>query len=135
MANGRKYPNGITHPSGRQTKKIKQWMLSDEAGFDGDGNQVPCFWCQKPLDYTALTLDRWPIAGRSGGSYHRDNLVPACQPCNNHRDSTGNSPQIPLVLPKGFFRSLVLVGWAAYLKATQSYVLPLTQQQMQLSSD
>jgi hypothetical protein len=29
-----------------------------------------------------ITADRWPISGKEGGSYRRDNIRPACLRCN-----------------------------------------------------
>ncbi len=66
------------------------WLLSPWGGHDwgtgwlpfgGDGFMVPCFWCQKPLDFYSVERDRIV----PGGSYRRDNLVPACSECNKDR--------------------------------------------------
>lgn len=29
-----------------------------------------------------ITVDRYPVAGRDGGTYRRGNIRPACAPCN-----------------------------------------------------
>jgi hypothetical protein len=57
----------------------KTWLCSPEAGFGGDGNKVPCYWeCGRELTVSTVEADRMV----PGGSYRRDNIVPACRPCN-----------------------------------------------------
>jgi hypothetical protein len=49
------------------------------APFDGDGSKVMCFWgCGRELNLYTVEADRIV----PGGSYRRDNIVPACRPCN-----------------------------------------------------
>lgn len=69
----------------------KWWLLSPVGGhvwngvwypFGGDGKTVPCFWCQKPLDYFSVERDRI-VPGKP--SYARDNILPSCGPCNKDR--------------------------------------------------
>lgn len=62
--------------------------MSPEAGretnngfvlFGGNGESVPCWWeCGRVVTKATVEADRI-IAG---GSYRRDNIVPACRPCN-----------------------------------------------------
>lgn len=68
------------------------WLLSPMGGHDwgsgflpfgGDGRTVPCFWCQKPLDFWSVERDRI----EPGGSYARTNLIPACGDCNKERST------------------------------------------------
>jgi hypothetical protein len=49
----------------------------------GNGLTVPCAFCKEPLMFSTLTVDRFPIPGRLGGRYTRDNIRPACLPCNS----------------------------------------------------
>lgn len=58
------------------------WLCSAEAGFGGDGEKVPCAFCGAILTTETVTADRYPIPGADGGTYRRDNIRPACLPCN-----------------------------------------------------
>jgi 5-methylcytosine-specific restriction endonuclease McrA len=49
----------------------------------GNGTAAPCAFCKIELTYETLTVDRYPIPGRKGGRYTRDNIRPACGPCNS----------------------------------------------------
>ena len=40
-----------------------------------------CFYCGKPLDIATRTIDH-VIPRSRGGSNRKENLVPACRPCN-----------------------------------------------------
>lgn len=47
--------------------------------FGGNGETVPCYWkCGRVLTERTVESDRLV----AGGSYRRDNIVPACRPCN-----------------------------------------------------
>lgn len=48
----------------------------------GDGETVQCSFCPAVLDFAALTVDRITPACK-GGAYRRDNIRPACGPCNS----------------------------------------------------
>lgn len=50
----------------------------------GDGTTAPCFYCTRPLTDATITVDRI-IPGAVGGTYKRDNIRPACGPCNSSR--------------------------------------------------
>ena len=50
----------------------------------GNGKTVPCFWCGRRLR-KHFEVDRWPVCGHDGGSYRRNNIVPACSDCNGKR--------------------------------------------------
>ena len=66
-----------------QRRIRKLWLLSPAAGFGGDGEKVQCaFGCGTWLSFETVTADRHPIAGIDGGTYGRDNIRPACGPCN-----------------------------------------------------
>lgn len=60
----------------RRARKI--WMLSPVSGFGGNGTTVPCVFCGHGLGYAEVEADRII----PGGSYRRDNVQPACRPCN-----------------------------------------------------
>lgn len=50
----------------------------------GDGETVACsFGCGIMLTFVTVTVDRFPIRKIDGGSYRRDNIRPACGPCNS----------------------------------------------------
>ena len=70
--------------STRNRRARKRWLLE----FFGDGTTVPCYWnCGRQLTAETLEVDRWPLCGHAGGSYRRDNIVPACSDCNRTRCS------------------------------------------------
>ncbi len=48
----------------------------------GDGVTCLCYRCGAQLDDSTVTADR-KVPGRDGGTYHRENLRPACVPCNS----------------------------------------------------
>lgn len=65
----------------------------------GDGATAPCWRCEVVLTDETITVDRI-VPGAEGGTYRRDNIRPACAPCNSltgatlgvarKRGSTGN---------------------------------------------
>jgi len=63
----------------------------------GNGETAPCEYCNTTLDFDTVTSDR-VIPGSEGGSYQRDNLVPACHHCNLSR---GDEPFIDFKLKIG----------------------------------
>lgn len=72
--------NGNARGSARQRRERKAWLL---AAF-GDGATAPCaFGCGAVLTLDTVTVDRFPVPGCQGGTYRRDNIRPACGPCNS----------------------------------------------------
>jgi hypothetical protein len=70
---------GDKRGSNGDRKKRREWLVSPEAGFGGNGSEVKCFWeCGRELNVWIVEADRIV----PGGSYRRDNIVPACRPCN-----------------------------------------------------
>jgi hypothetical protein len=70
---------GDKRGSNGDRKRRREWLVSPEAGFGGNGSEVPCFWkCGRELNVWIVEADRI----EPGGSYRRDNIVPACRPCN-----------------------------------------------------
>jgi hypothetical protein len=69
--------------SGAQRKKrpaLRRWMLRKF----GNGTEVPCAGgCGKILTEETMTIDRYPIPGRDGGKYYKNNVRPMCRPCNS----------------------------------------------------
>lgn len=63
----------------------KRWMLTEF----GDGTTAPCSFpgCDTILTFETMTTDRYPIPGESGGTYRRNNIRPACGPCNSRDGS------------------------------------------------
>jgi 5-methylcytosine-specific restriction endonuclease McrA len=54
----------------------------------GDGETCPCAYCGHVLTFATIEADR-VIPGNLGGSYRRENVIPACRVCNARRgDST-----------------------------------------------
>lgn len=66
---------------GSKDRRIrKQWLLDNF----GDGESAPCsFGCGTLVTFDTITVDRFPIPGIEGGTYKRDNIRPACAPCNS----------------------------------------------------
>jgi 5-methylcytosine-specific restriction endonuclease McrA len=48
------------------------------APFGGNGETVPCVFCEKSLTFATVEADR----KEAGGPYARWNVQPACRPCN-----------------------------------------------------
>lgn len=79
---------GDKRGSNGDRRRRRAWLLSTIAGrevdglfvpFGGDGSRVPCWWeCGRILDESTVEADRV----HAGGSYRRENIVPACRPCN-----------------------------------------------------
>lgn len=59
-------------------RKRKQFLLDR----DGDGEKVECYRCSVVLTFFTITVDRI-VPGIEGGTYRRDNIRPACGPCNS----------------------------------------------------
>src|SRR6478752_4925541 len=69
--------------SSYQRRVRKLWLLVEF----GDGVQAPCSLrvsakCEGTVTISTITVDRHPIPGAEGGRYTRDNIRPACAPCN-----------------------------------------------------
>lgn len=78
---------GDKRGSSQDRARRKIWMLSPEAGFGGNGESVPCaLGCESVLTYTTVEADR----KIPGGSYRRENIQPACRPCNLARSDDGD---------------------------------------------
>ncbi len=75
------YPHGDRRGNSRNRASRRAWLLITF----GDGITAPCFRCGKPLNAVTLTVDRI-VPGCEGGTYRRDNIRPACKPC---QDQTG----------------------------------------------
>ena len=71
--------------SAEDRRRRKRYLLDTW----GDGITAPCVFCKAPLSYETVTVDRFPIPGRLGGRYTRDNIRPACGDCN--RDDQGRA--------------------------------------------
>jgi hypothetical protein len=75
---------GDKRGSSGDRRKRRWWLVSPEAGFNGNGESVPCYWdCGREV-YAETWLGPVVEADRviAGGSYRRSNIVPACRPCN-----------------------------------------------------
>jgi hypothetical protein len=74
LATGQSRAGGDKRGSSAARKARKGYLLT----LWGDGETCGCLYCDKPLDFTTVEADRI-IAG---GSYARDNVIPACRECN-----------------------------------------------------
>jgi 5-methylcytosine-specific restriction endonuclease McrA len=78
---------GDKRGSSRDRAVRKRWLLSPDAGFGGNGESVECiFECGTVLTYETVEADR----KIPGGSYRRENVQPACRPCNLARSDDGD---------------------------------------------
>lgn len=72
--------NGNAAGSSYDRRRRKQWLLDTF----GNGVTALCsFGCGTLVDIVTLTVDRFPIPGVHGGTYRRENIRPACGPCNS----------------------------------------------------
>jgi hypothetical protein len=76
-------PGGEKRGNSKDRRARKLWMLSEAAGFGGDGTKVPCVHCGTMLTYETVEADRIV----AGGSYRRDNVQPADRACNLDRSN------------------------------------------------
>jgi hypothetical protein len=85
---GPDHPRGTTNRNERgssyERRIRKAWLLDTF----GDGTTAPCairfdHHCLGEVDMTTITVDRHPVPGIEGGRYGRDNIRPACGPCNS----------------------------------------------------
>lgn len=66
--------------SGSQKRlALRQWMLDRF----GNGLWVYCCGCEKMLTNQNMTIDRYPVPGKFGGRYTRNNVRPMCDQCNS----------------------------------------------------
>lgn len=82
MTNSREYTNGRGNNTARRRRKL--WLLSPEAGWGGDGVDVPCWECAALCEYEDLHVDRI-IPSERHGRYDRDNIAPHCGPCSHRQ--------------------------------------------------
>lgn len=73
--------NSNVRGSSHTRRRRREWLLSPASGFGGDGATVRCYRCPTVLDVDTITVDRIR-PGVEGGTYKRDNIRPACGPCN-----------------------------------------------------
>lgn len=65
--------------SAETRRRRKQWLLN----VYGNGKTARCsYGCGRKVDFTSITVDRYPVPGCQGGTYQRGNIRPACGPCN-----------------------------------------------------
>lgn len=72
--------------SSKDRKARRVWLLSEKAGWGGNGEVVPCALGTEPdcsllVDMVTMEVDRI-IPGAEGGRYVRTNIRPTCVRCN-----------------------------------------------------
>ena len=73
-----------------QRRARKVYLLSETAGFGGNGATVPCSaHPNELLTYETLTSDRI-VPGNHGGTYARNNVRPMCKHGNCSRQDRLN---------------------------------------------
>jgi hypothetical protein len=78
---GRGTSNRDARGNSRDRAARRQWLLTEF----GNGVTAPCYRfevCGAVLDDATITVDRI-VPGCKGGRYVRDNIRPACGPCNS----------------------------------------------------
>lgn len=65
-------------------RRYRTWLKAELFRRDGYGKQraLCAFGCGTELTWRTATLDRYPIPGREGGTYHPANTRLACHRCN-----------------------------------------------------
>lgn len=74
-------PRGTSNTNARGSsyaRRARKQYLLDQFG---DGKTTTCYRCPAVLDFSTITVDRI-IPGCHGGTYRRNNIRPACSPCN-----------------------------------------------------
>jgi|SRR3954470_16237167 5-methylcytosine-specific restriction endonuclease McrA len=80
MASRRQETKDDRRGSTRNRRARKQWMLTHY----GNGHRCQCTYCPVTLTYDTVQADRI-VPGTQGGTYRRENVTPACGPCNRAR--------------------------------------------------
>jgi hypothetical protein len=80
FAKGGRPSNGGDRGSAAARRARKGYLLT----LWGDGETCPCLYCGRPLVFSTIEADRI-IPGTLGGSYRRENVIPACRVCNSRR--------------------------------------------------
>lgn len=73
--------NSAERGSAKNRRARRLWLLTPEAGWGGDGVDVPCWTCGVLLEYVDIFVDRI-IPGEREGRYWRCNIAPHCQLCS-----------------------------------------------------
>lgn len=77
---------GDKRGSAASRRARKTWMLSEEAGFGGDGVKVACVHGGEILDFSTVEADRKDPMG----PYARWNVQPSCAYHNKQRSNNIN---------------------------------------------
>jgi hypothetical protein len=73
---------GEKRGSAADRRARKAWMLRTW----GNGETCPCVFCGRAVNFETVEADRII----PGGSYRRDNVQPACKPCNLSKSDQPN---------------------------------------------
>jgi 5-methylcytosine-specific restriction endonuclease McrA len=101
MDNSRR-SNGPDRGNSYSRRARKHYLLTEY----GDGETCECIFCGAELNFDTVTADRI-TPGKLNGSYQRDNLVPACGPCNFSR---GDTPIIEFMVKVGPVKLAASIG-------------------------
>lgn len=80
--------------SSYQRRARKWWVLKVFESPRFGAGWTHCYRCLALLCYETLTIDRM-VAGCHGGTYRRDNIRPACGPCNSETGAVLRSTITP----------------------------------------
>lgn len=84
--------SGLKH---RLFTRDGRWVPDPACGAAGGRWEVDCPGCGRTLGWREVTVDRYPIPGAMGGTYHIDNTRLMCMKCNNRagmHDFEGRTP-------------------------------------------
>lgn len=79
--------NSNERGSSADRRRRRQWLLSPESGFGGDGGTVKCHApagdgiCGQLVNMVTMVVGRIK-PGYRGGKYTQDNIRPECAPCS-----------------------------------------------------
>ncbi len=81
MSRSRGRCNSAERGSSHARRSRRLWLLTEGAGWGGDGETVPCWECHVILWFEDIFVDRI-IPGERHGRYTRDNIAPHCCLCS-----------------------------------------------------
>jgi hypothetical protein len=82
----------------RLRHNLRAWVLEQF----GDGLHCLCTGCGIALTDDTMTLDRYPLPGKYGGGYTRENVRPQCAICNSSHEYEPNRYRVDAVYRGGF---------------------------------
>lgn len=79
--NGRGTSNADQRGNTTDRQRRREWLLKTYASNIEGQPTCRCYRCGVLLTEATMTIDRI-LPGKAGGGYRRNNIRPACGPCN-----------------------------------------------------